>query len=230
MGGIARYVEGLVRSRRPRPFKTGADGAALPRTAIALRAARPGSGAPRDEFVLRLHKRLAAELDPPAPRTARGGRRAFLRLAATAGGAAVAGAGIDQALTGHGAAAPAAAASIVPDHGTWQTVVASTDLPDGTVRAFTAGGVAGFVRRAGGRLEAVSGSCTHQGCRLALASAAPKLVCPCHGATFALDGSVLSHRLRVTLTALPKLAVRESNGAVQVYAPSVAPAATAASR
>jgi len=217
MRGITRYVEDLVRSRRPRRFKAGQEDAALARTAIALRAARPGSGAPRDEFVLRLHQRLAAELDPPVPGRARG-RRAFLRVAAVAGGAAAAGAGADHVLTGHGTAS-APAASIVPDPGTWLTVATSADLPDGTVLAFTAGGVAGFVRRADGRLHAVSGICTHQGCRLALATAAPRLVCPCHGATFALDGAVLAHRLPVTLTALPQLAVRETDGAVQVYAP-----------
>jgi cytochrome b6-f complex iron-sulfur subunit len=44
-------------------------------------------------------------------------------------------------------------------------------------------------------------------------------VCPCHGATFALDGSVLGHRLPGSLSALPRLAVREAGGAVQVFAP-----------
>ena len=218
MRGIARYVEDLVRSRRPRRFRAGEEDATLVRTAIDLRAARPGSGAPRDEFVLRLHQRLAAELDPPAPGRARG-RRAFLRVAAVAGGAAAAGAGVDHVVTGHGTAS-APAASLIPDPpATWRTVATSADLPDGTVLAFTAGGVAGFVRRADGRLHAVSGICTHQGCRLALATAARRLVCPCHGATFALDGAVLAHRLPVTLSALPQLVVRETDGAVQVYAP-----------
>ena len=229
MRGLPRYVEDLVRSRRPRPFRPSEQDASLARTAVTLRAARPGSGAPRDEFVTALHRRLAAELDPPAGRRGAGARRAFLRNAAVVTGAAVAGAGIDHTLTapsGGGSPTAGSAASggtLVPERGTWHTVTASADLPDGTVRAFTAGVIAGFVERAGGRLRAVSGVCTHQGCRLTLAAGPARLVCPCHGATFALDGAVLGHRLPVTLTALPRLAVREVGGAVQVYATAVAP-------
>jgi cytochrome b6-f complex iron-sulfur subunit len=98
-------------------------------------------------------------------------------------------------------------------------VLASADLPDGAVRPFVLGTVVGFVERAEGRLRAVSGVCTHQGCRLMLADADRELMCPCHGATFALDGSVLEHRLSFRLTALPRLAVRETGGAIQVFAP-----------
>ena len=134
-------------------------------------------------------------------------RRTFLRAATVAGGAAVAGAGIDHALSTH--AAPGVPASaLTPDDGAWQTVATSAELPDGAVRPFTAGAITGFVERAGGRLRAVSGICTHQGCRLALAAGPARLVCPCHGATFALDGAVLAHRLSITLAALPLIDVR----------------------
>jgi cytochrome b6-f complex iron-sulfur subunit len=68
-------------------------------------------------------------------------------------------------------------------------------------------------------LRAVSGICTHQGCRLAFAARSARLVCPCHGATFALDGTVLTHKLPVPLEALPRIEVREVSGAVQVFAP-----------
>jgi cytochrome b6-f complex iron-sulfur subunit len=243
MRGITRYVEDLVRSRRPRRFAADEDSAALAQTAITLRAARPGSGAPREEFVLALRKRLARELDPagpsPAARPASNGRRAFLRAAtvtggvAVAGGAALAGAGVEHALSaGSPAPAPNGAGpppELVPDQGTWLTVAISGQLPEGAVRPFTAGAVVGFVSRAEGQLRAVSGICTHQGCRLSLASpgaqvadrpATPAtLICPCHGATFAANGAVLAHRLPIRLTNLPLLDVREAGGAVQVYAP-----------
>lgn len=232
MRGITRYVEDLLRSRRPRRFRASEEDTGLARVAIALRSARPGSGAPTEEFVTGLHKKLAAELDPPAPRRAMGARRTFLRAATVAGAAAVgagAGAGVDHMLTAGGAPAAAGAGgpggaggtggTLTPDHGTWLTVAASADLPDGTVRAFTFGEVSGFVQRKAGRLRAVSGICTHQGCKLALGARPARLVCPCHGAEFALDGAVLHHRLPVHLTALPQLAVREADGAVQVYAP-----------
>jgi nitrite reductase/ring-hydroxylating ferredoxin subunit len=128
---------------------------------------------------------------------------------------------------------------LIPDPAAWLTVTTSVQLPEGAVCPFTAGAVIGFVSRADGQLHAVSGICTHQGCRLIIEAASPApatpasaaaagataqarpayLACPCHGATFALDGAVRSHRLPITLTALPALEVREADGAVQVYAP-----------
>jgi cytochrome b6-f complex iron-sulfur subunit len=243
MRGLTRYLEDLIRSRRPRRFAADSDSADLARTAITLRAGRPGSGDPREEFVLALRKRLARELDPPAPIPAAGqasnGRRAFLRTAtvtggvAVAGGAALAGAGVEHALSaGSPAPSPNGAGpppELLPDQGAWLTVATSAQVPEGAVRPFTAGAVAGFVSRAEGQLRAVSGICTHQGCRLSLAPPGAQgagrpakpaaLVCPCHGATFAADGAVLAHRLAITLTALPLLDVRETGSDVQVYVP-----------
>jgi cytochrome b6-f complex iron-sulfur subunit len=225
MRGITRYVEDLLRARRPRGFRAGQDEAALARTAITLRSARPGSGAPTEEFVTSLHKRLAAELEDTSPGQAAQAppRRAFMRtasVAAGAAGAAATGAGLEHLLTAPGTApAPQAGATITPDRGSWQAVLASADLPDGGVQPFSLSTLTGFVERTGGRLRAVSGICTHQGCRLILAESATELDCPCHGAVFAVDGTVLRHRLSVRLTALPQIAVRESAGVVQVYAP-----------
>src|SRR5512140_2186902 len=58
---LRRYVESLLRGTRPRPFPVDDDEAADIRTAITLRAARPGSGAPSEEFVTELHRRLVAQ-------------------------------------------------------------------------------------------------------------------------------------------------------------------------
>ena len=227
MRGLTRYMEDLIRSRRPRRFKASEDDAAMVRVAITLRAARPGSGEPTDEFVTSLRKKLAGELDPPPARPARRAaapRRTFLRVAAMAGGSAAAvaaGAGIDHVVTSRTEpeSSPAAEGTLTPSHGTWLTVAYSADLPNGAVRPFTVNAVTGFVERADGQLRAVSGICTHQGCRLAYAARSARLVCPCHGATFALDGTVLTHKLPVPLEALPRIEVREAGGAVQVYAP-----------
>lgn len=219
MRDITRYTEDLVRSRRPRRFRATAEDTDLARVAIALRIARPGSGAPAEDFVTALHKKLAAELDPPVPRRAIAGRRALLRVAAVVGAMAT-GAGIDNVLTRTAAPASSASGAPTPSRGTWLTVASSADLPDGTVRSFTAGALTGFIERADGQLRAVSGICTHQGCRLALAADAAKLVCPCHGATFGLDGAVLNHLFPGPLAALPQLEVREIGGTVQVSAPT----------
>jgi nitrite reductase/ring-hydroxylating ferredoxin subunit len=222
MRGITRYIEDLVHSRRPRRFRASEDDIGIARTAITLRAARPGSGEPAEEFVTALHKKLAADLDPPVVhRTGGGGaRRTFLRLA-TVAGAAAAGAGIARILTSRtrSESPPLSAGTLTPSHGTWVTAAASADVPEGAVRAFTADSVPAFIERANGELRAVSGTCTHQGCLLGLAARPARLVCPCHGATFALDGAVLTHRFPFPLAALPRIEVREGNGAVQVYVP-----------
>jgi len=81
------------------------------------------------------------------------------------------------------------------------------------------GSIVGFVHRSGGELNAVSGVCTHLGCKLALDGPARRLKCPCHSATFGVDGAVVQHRLPVALPPLPKLMVRESEGVVQVFVP-----------
>lgn len=225
MRGITRYIEDLVRSRRPRRFRASEEDIGVARTAITLRAARPGSGEPAEEFVTALHKKLAAELDPAAIHRAGGARRTFLRTAtagAAVAGAAVAGAGVDHVLTSR-TPSPISAGALEPSHGVWLTAADSADLPEGAVRAFTVGAITGFIQRTNGQLRAVSGICTHQGCRLSLAARPARLVCPCHGATFTLDGAVLTHRFPIPLAALPEIEVREANGAVQVYASRPAP-------
>jgi cytochrome b6-f complex iron-sulfur subunit len=113
-----------------------------------------------------------------------------------------------------------------PSHGTWHTVAVDADLPEGGVQDFDLGTVSGYLHRTGGRLRAVSGICTHQACRLALDEARTTLVCPCHGATFTPSGDPLHNdRSPHPLPALPRLAVREHEGAIQVFAPATQPPA-----
>ncbi len=56
---VNRFVSDLLRGRRPRRFRAEEHESAEMRAAITLRAARPGSGTPREEFVTDLHRRLA---------------------------------------------------------------------------------------------------------------------------------------------------------------------------
>ena len=102
--------------------------------------------------------------------------------------------------------------------GEWLPVALSHEISEGQVRAFDVGSLAGFVRRTNGQLGAVSGVCTHQGCRLALASSpVERLVCPCHGAQFAVDGRpVVCPRTCQRLLPLASLTVRERAGAIEV--------------
>ena len=56
--GLRRYVDDLLGGRRPKPYRPDDFEAAQIRAAIDLRAARPGAGAPRQEFLTDLHRRL----------------------------------------------------------------------------------------------------------------------------------------------------------------------------
>ncbi|HEY0817123.1 MAG TPA: Rieske (2Fe-2S) protein [Pseudonocardia sp.] len=220
---LRRYVEDLLHGRRPRRFAATGDDVAPLRTAITLRAGQPGGGdAPRAEFVDALQQRLAAELaDPPRPplRTAEWGlgrRGVLVGAAAVAAASAAGGVLVERTLltddtAGHDPD------TLTPTSGGWQTVVASEQLPEGGVRAFDLGAVVGFVARTDGVVAAVSGTCTHQGCRLQLNAPSRQLDCPCHTTVFALDGELVAHQLPVPPGPLPRIATREVDGAVQVY-------------
>jgi nitrite reductase/ring-hydroxylating ferredoxin subunit len=219
-------VNGLLSKRRPRPFAATEQEAAMAGTAIALAAARVGADQPDEAFITGLHRRIAVEAARQeanarhAGRFAPGRRRVLAATAFTATGAAI-GFGVER-LTSSGDDTPPPEAVITPRFGSWQTVAMDDQLPEGAVLSFDLGAVTGFVRRADGRVQAISGICTHQGCRLDLAPSRDKLSCPCHGATFALSGQTLAHPFRVNakLPALPRLPVRVQNGEVQVYGPS----------
>jgi Rieske Fe-S protein len=64
----------------------------------------------------------------------------------------------------------------------------ASDVPVGSARIFDTQGVVVTQATAGG-YAAVSTVCPHQGCAVASVEGA-SIVCPCHGSTFALDGSV----------------------------------------
>ncbi|ADJ45540.1 rieske (2Fe-2S) domain-containing protein [Amycolatopsis mediterranei S699] len=218
--GVRRFVKDLLRRRRPRPFAATAGDEAELRTAVLLRAARPGAGAASEEFVTGLHRRLAQELGEPAPAPG-GTRRRFIQVSSAAV-AAAAGAGVEYLVTSdaqQAAAPPPPEETLRPENGEWRAVVAAHDLPEGGVLPFDFGAVAGFVQRSGGQVRAVSATCTHLGCRLNLDAPARRLNCPCHRTSFAVDGVVLTHQLPVTPPPLPHLVVREAGGVVEVLVP-----------
>ncbi|CAO5146575.1 putative iron sulphur protein (Secreted protein) [Frankia sp. AiPs1] len=68
--GTHRFVEDLLRGRRPRPFAASPQDAAELRTAITLRASAPGADAPSSDFLADLHRRLAAGMDAEGPSAA----------------------------------------------------------------------------------------------------------------------------------------------------------------
>jgi len=184
----------------PRLFAATADDVAALRATIELRAAQPGASFPRSEFVAELHHRLSEELtDPTTGEVATGGRRVSRRTLLTG-------------VTG-------AQKELIADPGTWIPVAAGSEVATGKVVRFVTTSAVGFVSRSSGQLRAVLGTCTHQGCLLALNQAAGRLECPCHGVWFTPSGEVLNQKLPQVLPSLPRLPVRERDGRVEVYLP-----------
>ncbi|HWX99738.1 MAG TPA: Rieske (2Fe-2S) protein [Mycobacterium sp.] len=224
--GLRRYVDDLLRGRRPKPFAPDDFEAAQIRTAIELRAARQGSDAvdaPRQEFLSDLHRRLAEQMSgtpPEAAPTPNTTRRQVLVGTSAAAAAAVAAVSIDRAVMGSPAEAPAVAGHLTPNDGSWQRVAASSDVPDGIMHPFDLGSINGFVRRVDGKPEAISGVCTHQGCRLWFDAPDDRLRCPCHSTSFSPTGQVLTHQLPLAPKPLPTLMVREVDGVIEVFAPA----------
>lgn len=225
--GFRRYIDDLAAGRRPKPFEPDDFEAEQIRTAIDLNAARPGADAPRPEFLSNLHARLAAQMEgDPEPTNVRrlptATRRQVVVGTSAAAAAAVAAVAVDRlAIRGDKPAEVRATGELIPNDGIWQAVGKSSDIAeDGVMHPFEVGSVIGFVRRVDGQPEAVSGVCTHQGCRLWFDKPDTRLRCPCHLTSFSPEGQVLTHQLRISPAPLPKLEVREADGEIQVFAPA----------
>jgi nitrite reductase/ring-hydroxylating ferredoxin subunit len=224
---LRRFVEGLLRGQpteraRPDDFE-----AEQMKIAIELRAARLGSDAPREEFVTDLHRRLAGEMaDEQIPVTHprwAPGRRQVVIGGSVAAASAAAGLVVGRNLLAPNErpqAAPPTQGELEPNAGTWRAVGASVDLPDGGALAFDLGSVNGFVHRTDAKLEAVSGVCTHQGCKLWLDAPESRLRCPCHSTSFSLEGTTITHQMPIAPPPLPKFQVREINGVIEIFAPT----------
>lgn len=225
--GLRRYVDDLLRGRRPKGFVPDDFEAAQMRTAIELNAAVPGADAPSQDFLKDLRDRLGEQMDdePPAgptptPTWLSVNRRQVIVGTSAAATAAVAAVSVDRLLgAGNGGDADTAE-DLVPTEGVWQRVASSADVPEGAMQAFDLGSVVGFVHRVDGRAEGISGICTHQGCRLWFDAPDDRLRCPCHLTSFSTEGQVLTHQLPISPKPLPKLEVREMDGAIEVFAPT----------
>jgi Rieske Fe-S protein len=210
-----RYVDALLAGGRPSPDDIDdTDEAEMARLAAELSAAAdPEHGAPDSAFVEQLRMRMRqadqgiAAVQEPLPVRAgvsRGpGRVRVTRrqlLAATVTGMA-------------GVAAGAAAMTIVRpvradegliwDDGTglvpgtdfeWVPVAQLEDIPEGGTIRFNTGAFNGFVVNDNGRIRAFSSVCTHMGCTLHFRQEWQDFRCPCHGASFDLQGRLANGR------------------------------------
>jgi cytochrome b6-f complex iron-sulfur subunit len=222
---VTAFIESLRRNRRPKAFTPDPEEIEIMRAAIELNDAEPGAAMPRAEFVSDLHRRLADQLNetdtPVDLAAARLSRRRVIggisAAAAAAAAAAVAGAVVDrELLDAKSSPSVPTAQELVPDEGAWQPVLDAANLGDGQVARFTTVSNVGFVVNDNGKLSAVSGVCTHQGCLLRLNEVNARLDCPCHRASFSLQGDVLHQQFRQPLPPLPHIQVRENNGQIEV--------------
>jgi nitrite reductase/ring-hydroxylating ferredoxin subunit len=227
---LRRYIDDLLAGRKPKRFDPDDFEAAQLRTAIDLTTARNDVDEPRPEFVAGLKARLAAEISsepasfdhvvPPHKSALSATRRQVIVGTSAAATAAVAAVSVDRLVLRPNTGEPRVAeADIVPTDGSWQTVASSAELSEGAVHSFDLGSVNGFVRRVNGRVEAVSGICTHQGCKLWFDQSVDRLRCPCHSTSFSPAGIVVTHALPIAPKPLPHFEVREGNGVVEVLAP-----------
>ncbi|MCV7229373.1 Rieske (2Fe-2S) protein [Mycolicibacterium komossense] len=226
--GMRRYIDDLVAGRRPKSFEPDDFEADQIRAAIGLQAARPGADAPRPEFLADLQSRIAAQMgesDPVPDAEVRklpsATRRQVMVGTSAAAAAAVAAVAVDRLVIRNDEAPATAGGELTPNDGSWQVVGKSDEVvDDGTMHSFEVGSVIGFVRRVDGKPEAVSGVCTHQGCKLWFDKPDDRLRCPCHSTSFSPEGQVLTHQLSISPAPLPKLEVREADGVIQVFAPA----------
>jgi nitrite reductase/ring-hydroxylating ferredoxin subunit len=223
---VRRFVEGLLRGQRTEPARPDDFEAEQMKTAIELRAARLGSDAPREEFVTDLHRRIAGEMSEDQPAVSHP-RWAPRRREVVIGGSVAAASAAAGLVVGRNLLAPTVTqqatpvqGELEPNKGTWQAVGASADLPEGGALAFDLGSVNGFVHRTDAKLDAVSGVCTHQGCKLWLDAPEGRLRCPCHSTSFSLEGTNVTHQLPAAPPPLPRFRVREINGVIEVFAPT----------
>jgi cytochrome b6-f complex iron-sulfur subunit len=219
---VTAFVEALVRNRRPEAFRADARDRDAMRAAVELRSARVEEMTPSPQFVDELHDQLRRQIeDDQTPEMPRAWRRRWVlegAVAASAAGVAVA---IDRTVFTSGTAPTASAQrQLAPDSGTWHVVAERAALTGGAVTRFSTSGAVGFVANDNGVLAAVSGVCSHQGCLLKFNENARRLDCPCHRAAFSLSGEVLFSELPTAPPPLPRLAIRDEGGHVQVYLPS----------
>ena len=223
---LDHHVEDLLNDQRPeRTPLPDEDALRARQTAAMLRAAKPGAGLPSQEFLHRIQGsingwvRERAASSPPAS----GFSRRSVIVSGLSGIAAgvLAAVGIDRFTH----PAPTATNRPTPDlvlneggwKGSWQPVMALSEVPQATPVRFSSGAIEGFLVRNGEDVRALSAICTHMACVLNWSKIRTKFECPCHGASFDQGGAPTGHYEGGSLPPLPTIKVRVMGGQVQVY-------------
>ena len=208
------FLEALLGDGRPSPDAVGGtDEAEMARMAAELAATgRPGAeSAPDPAFVEQLRRRMQeadAGIDairqPPPVReqpTADGSarwrlsRRQLLQAGLGAAAGMAAGiVGVSLAARGQRQPTIGGGQQLVPGEGFWTDVARLDEVPPGSALRFSTAAFDGFVVNDAGTIRALSSVCTHMGCTLHFRPDWHDLRCPCHGASFGLDGRLANGR------------------------------------
>jgi nitrite reductase/ring-hydroxylating ferredoxin subunit len=217
---VSRFVDDLLHGRRPRRFDASKEEIEAMTAAARLVSARVGADLPDKAALDRIHAKLSRALDESGVNDQRVSRRAWMRTVGTAAAAVVVGVALDEVVTGQnllGSLGGGSASTLTPDTGTWRPVAAVTQIPAGHALAVSTASVDAVVINDGGTISAVSGICTHLGCRLQPDDADRKLNCPCHQTAFSWSGKVLYYRLKAAPPSLPSIPSRVNNGQIELF-------------
>ena len=208
------FLETLLGDGRPSPDAVDdRDEAEMARMAAELAASgRPAAeSAPDPAFVEQLRRRMReadAGIDairqPPPVReqpVAEGSarwrlsRRQLLQAGLGAAAGMAAGViGVSLAAQGQRRATIGDDQPLVAGDGFWTDVARLDEVPPGTALRFSTAAFDGFVVNDGGTIRALSSVCTHMGCTLHFRPDWQDLRCPCHDASFGLDGRLANGR------------------------------------
>ncbi|TMF55362.1 MAG: Rieske (2Fe-2S) protein [Chloroflexi bacterium] len=220
---LDRHVEDLLNDQRPeRTPLPDEDALRARQTAAMLRAAKPGAGLPSQEFLHRMQGSIngwVRERAASSPAASGFSRRSVI-LSGLSGIAAgiLAAVGIDRlAQPRPTAATPDLVLNEGGWKGTWQPVMALSEVPQATPVRFSSGALEGYLIRNGDQVRALSAICTHMACVLNWSKLRTRFECPCHGASFDQAGTSTGHYDGAGLPPLPAIKVRVEGGQVQVY-------------
>ena len=218
---VARFVDDLLHGRRPRRFNASPEEVEAMTAAAGMVSARVGADLPDKAALDGIHSRLAAALDDSPALDRHLTRRMLLRTFGTAAAAMVIGVGLDEVLTRQGKS-PAeggggGSSVLMPDAGAWRPVASVTQLPAGHAMTVSTGAIDAVIVNDGGAISAVSGICTHLGCKLQPDDAGRKLDCPCHQTAFGWSGKVLYYRLKASPASLPQIPSRVNGDQIELF-------------
>ena len=202
---LNRLLDDLAAERDPRDrAELSAADVELAQTAAFLKAAYGARSMPTEEFVERLGGQLAAASSAEEAYE-RGKHDGYLQE-------------VRERFR----------APLVPaDRGQWlDTGHSAGGVRPGQAVRFRVGAIEGFLVNPGaaGAIYALSATCTHMGCLISWLDSAGSFLCPCHGAQYNADGTVLSGIARHPL---PRLRVRASkDGRLYVWAVTEHPTVT----